>query len=163
MLVWNPWTYLAQQEEGMEVVIMHDGTNANFPWDQSEHQSSYTLSVWAMPEAFIRESPNSAKALMDVMLRGQEYVRDPANREEVLNMLVEWNDQPYELLDSLWDDYGFDTTIGDIYVRDMTIYTDFLFNAGRIDTQFDPMDYTYTGFLEDYNPEYVQIEGNWQP
>lgn len=163
MLVWNPWTYLAQQEEGMEVVIMHDGTNANFPWDQSEHQSSYTLSVWAMPEAFIRESPNSAKALMDVMLRGQEYVRDPANREEVLNMLVEWNDQPYELLDSLWDDYGFDPTIGDIYVRDMSIYTDFLFNAGRIDTQFDPMDYSYTGFLEDYNPEYVQIEGNWQP
>lgn len=164
MLVWNPWTYQAQQELGEEnVIIMHNGTQANFPWDQSDWQSSYTLSVWAMGEDFIRESPNSAKALMDVLLRGQEYVRDPANREEVLNMLAEWNDQPYELLDALWDDYHFDPTIGDTYMRDMQEYTDFLFNAGRIESEMDPLDYTYTGFLADYNPDYVQTEGNWQP
>ncbi len=163
MLVWNPWTYLAQQEEGLEVVIMSDGTTVNFPWDQGEFQSSYTLSVWAMSEDFIRQAPNSAHALMNVLLRAQEYVRDPANREEVLTMLAEWNDQPYELLDSLWDDYHFDPTIGETYIRDMQEYTTFLFDAGRIESQIDPLEYTYTGFLAEYNPDYVEIEGKWQP
>lgn len=163
MLVWNPWTYLAEQEEGMEVVIMHDGTTANFPWDQSEFQSSNTLSVWAMPADFIREAPNSAQALMDVLVRAQEYVRDPANRDEVVGMVAEWNDQPVELVEAIWDDYGWDTTINDVYIGDMNEYTTFLFDAGRIDSQMDPLDYTYTGLLSNINPDYVELEGNWSP
>lgn len=163
MLVWNPWTYLAEQEEGMDVVIMHDGTTANFPWDQSEFQASNTLSVWAMPADFISESPNSAQALMNVLVRAQEYVRDPANRDEVINMVAEFNDQPVELVEAIWDDYGWDTTINDVYIGDMNEYTTFLFDAGRIDSQMDPLDYTYTGLLSNINPDYVELEGNWSP
>lgn len=161
MVVWNPWTYNAEQE--IDVTVMHSGTVANFPWDDSEWQSSYTLSVWAMPEEFIREAPNSANAMMSVLLRAQEYVRDPENREEVIEMVAEWNDQPVELIDALWDDYNFDPTIGETYINDMTEYTEFLFEAGRIDDQLDPLDYTYTGFLAEYSEDYAEVEGAWAP
>lgn len=164
IIVWNPWPYQALQTEGLDAKVLHDGTTAYFPWDDgSSYQSTYTLSVWAMGEEFVRENPVAAQAIMDVMLRGQEYVRDPANREEVIQMVAEWNDQPIEMLESLWDDYPFDTTIGETYQNDMQVYTDFLADAGRIGDPMDPLDYTYTGLLNSYNPDYVEVEGNWQP
>jgi taurine transport system substrate-binding protein len=164
MVVWNPWTWNAQQEEGLEVVVLHDGTTSYFPWDEgTEWQSSYTLSVWAMSEDFIRNNPNAACSIMFAMLRGQEYVANPDNREEVIQMVADWNDQPVELVEATFDDYDWDTTIDDEYVRDMQEYTTFLFDAGRIEEELDPLDYTYTGFLSQYNPDYVVLEGNWQP
>ena len=163
MIVWNPWPFLALAEPELDVEIMHSGTEANFPWDDSAYQSSNTLSLWVMSEDFVRESPNAACAIVQVLLRGQEYVRDPENQEEVIELLAEWNDQPVELIEQMWADYSFDPTIGENYVRDMQAYTEFLFEAGRIDDQIDPLDYTYTGFVQGYNPEYVEVEGNWQP
>ena len=164
MIVWNPWPWNAQQEESVDVEILHDGTTAFFPWDDgTEWQSSFTLSVWAMSEDFIRDNPNAACGIMFSVLRGQEYVRDEANREEVIQLIADWNDQPIELVEASFPDYDFDTTIDEEYVRDQTEYTEFLFEAGRIDDQIDPMEYTYTEFLKMYNPDYVVLEGDWQP
>ena len=164
MIVWNPWPYQALATEGLDVSVMHNGTVASFPWDEgTESQTSNTLSVWVMGEEFVRENPIAAQAIMDVMLRAQEYVRDPANREEVVQMVAEWNDQPLELLEAMWEEYPFTPNIDATYVADMQTYTDFLAEAGRIGDPMDPLDYTYTGFLENYNPDYAGVTGAWQP
>lgn len=161
MIVWNPWWFLAAEE--IDIVNLHFGNRANFPWDDSEWQSSFTLSLWVMPEDFIREAPNSAAALMDVMLQAQAYVADPENREEVIEMVAEFNDQPIELVEATFDDYDWDTTIDESYVNDMEQYTEFLFEAGRIDDQLEPLSYTYTEFLGEFEEDLVELEGEWTP
>jgi ABC-type nitrate/sulfonate/bicarbonate transport system substrate-binding protein len=90
-------------------------------------------------------------------------VADPENREEVVAMISEYLDQPVEQNEALWDDYQFVNIFDEDYVRDMQAYTDFLFNAGRIDDPRDPLSYTYTGFMESYNPDNVVVPGEWAP
>ena len=163
-IVWNPWPYLASQTEGLDVEVLHSGTVGYFPWDENaEFQVSFTRSVWVMSEQFIRDNPNTACAVMQALLRGQEYVADPANRDAVVEQISTYMDQPVEQNQALWDDYQFDTTFDEAYVRDMQAYTEFLFDAGRIEDQLDPLSYTYTGFAQQFNPDLVQVEGTWQP
>jgi ABC-type nitrate/sulfonate/bicarbonate transport system substrate-binding protein len=133
-------------------------------WDEgSSVQVSFTRSLWVASEEFIRQNPNASHAMAQVLLRAQDYVNDPANREEVVQMISEFMDQPVEQNQALWDDYSFVNVFDEEYLRDMQEYTEFLFNAGRIDQQIDPLDYTYTGYVEEYDPTRVKIEGKWQP
>ena len=163
-IVWNPWPYLAMQEEGVEVEVLHSGTESFFAWDEGrEFQASFTRSLWVMGEDFIRDNPNAANAIMQVLYRAQDYVADPENREEVVELISEFLDQPVEQNEALWDDYQFVNIFDEDYVRDMEAYTEFLYEAGRIESMEDPMSYTYTGFMELYNPDNVVIEGEWTP
>jgi hypothetical protein len=45
----------------------------------------------------------------------------------------------------------------------MQAYTTFLYEAGRIESQLDPLSYTFTGFMEEYDPSLVQVQGQWTP
>ena len=163
-VVWNPWPYLAEQNEEVDVEILHTGTESNFAWDEDgEFQASFTRSVWVMSEDFIRNNPNTAAALMDVMHRAQDYVNDPDNQEEVIEIVATFLDQPIEQVEALWGDYTFESVFDDVYEADMQTYTDFLFEAGRIDDPQDPMSYTYTAFMETHNPDNVVVEGTWEP
>ena len=163
-VVWNPWPYLAENNEGVDAKIMHTGTVSYFPWDEGEEfQTSFTRSVWVMSEEFIRKNPNTARALMLALYRAQDYVADPANREEVITMISDFMEQDPAQNEALWDDYTFECIFDEAYVRDMETYTDFLYESGRIDDPQDPMSYTYTGFMSEYNPDNVVIEGTWEP
>lgn len=163
-ITWNPWPYLAETSEDVDAEILHNGTISNFPWDAGEEaQISYTRSVWVLSEDFIRDYPNTARALMLTLYRAQDYVADPANREEVVALISEYLDQPLEQNEVLWDDYSFENVFDEAYVRDLESYTNFLYESGRIEDQLDPMDYTYTGYMAEYDPERVVIEGNWEP
>lgn len=163
-ITWNPWPYLAETSEDVDAEILHNGTISNFPWDAGEEaQISFTRSVWVLSEDFIRDYPNTARALMLTLYRAQDYVADPANREEVVALISEYLDQPVEQNEALWDDYSFENIFDEAYVRDLESYTEFLYNSGRIEEKLDPMDYTYTGYMAEYDPERVVIEGNWEP
>jgi ABC-type nitrate/sulfonate/bicarbonate transport system substrate-binding protein len=164
MIVWPPWIYISQNDPNVEVEILHDGMVSHFPWDEgTESQVSFTRSLWVMSEDFIRENPNAARNIMLVMLRAQDYVSDPANREEVLTLVSEFLEQPREQVEAPWDGYPFESTFDEDYVRDQQEYADFLFNAGVIGEQIDPLEYTYTGYAEEYDPGLVTVPGNWQP
>jgi ABC-type nitrate/sulfonate/bicarbonate transport system substrate-binding protein len=163
-IVWNPWPYLAIENPEVDVQVMHDGTTSYFPWAENEpFQTSFTRSLFVTSEQFVRNNPNSARAMMQVLLRAQEYVRDPANRDEVVQLISDYLGQPVEQNQALWDDYDFDPVIDQDYVRDMQAYTDFLFESGRIDSRMDPLSYTYTEFLEEYDPGLVDVQGEWSP
>jgi ABC-type nitrate/sulfonate/bicarbonate transport system substrate-binding protein len=163
-VVWNPWPYLAEENEDVDVEILHTGTVSYFPWDEEEEfQTSFTRSVWVMSEDFIRDNPNAANAMMQVLFRAQDYVADPENRDEVIELISEFMDQPVEQNEALWDDYQFENVFDEDYVRDMTEYTEFLYEDGRIEEMVDPMEYTYTGFTEEYDADLVEIEGLWEP
>ncbi len=163
-LVWNPWPYLAVEDPDLDVEILHTGTVSNFPWDQgSELRTSSTRSLWVTSEDFIVNSPNAAAAMTEALLRGQEYVANPANRDEVITMVSEFLEQPVEQNEALWDGYEFTTAFDQAYVDDMQAYTEFLAETGRIADAMDPMSYTYTGFVERYDAALVDVEGDWSP
>jgi ABC-type nitrate/sulfonate/bicarbonate transport system substrate-binding protein len=164
MIVWPPWIYISQNDPNVEVEFLHNGMVSNFPWDAgTEAQVSFTRSIWVMSEEFIQQNPIAARNIMMVLLRAQDYVSDPQNREEVLTLVSEFLEQPREQVEDPWDDYLFESMFDEDYVRDQQEYTDFLFEAGVIEEQIDPLDYTYTGYVEEYDPSLVTIPGNWQP
>ncbi|MCB1152589.1 hypothetical protein KDL45_02980, partial [bacterium] len=91
------------------------------------------------------------------------YVANPANRAEVIRLFSEFQGQPIEQNEAIWDNYVFDPSFGESYVADMQAYTDFLAAAGRIGEPLDPMEYTYTGYVQEFRPNLVTVEGKWQP
>lgn len=129
---------------------------------------SHTNVPVVFTEAFIRKNPNAAKAILKVLLRGQAYCENPANKEEVMKIHQEFTEQPMEIIEMGWEPYWGHPDIpnGPInkrFVADMQNYTDFLAGHGRIKNPMSPLDYTYTAFLEEIRPEFVEIKGRWKP
>lgn len=162
LVAWQPWPYRASQE--LEVDFVNNGRVSGFPQDAGELvQTSHTRSVWVASEDFVRNNPNAANAMMKVMLRAQAYVANPANRAEVIRLFSEFQEQQIADNEAIWDDYIFDPSFGESYVNDMQAYTDFLAAAGRISDPQSPMSYTYTGYVEEFRPNLVTVQGTWQP
>jgi taurine transport system substrate-binding protein len=161
-LVWNPWPYLAQQRASVK--ILHTGTVSQFADDAGRRvQVSHTRSLFVASEEFVRRAPNAARAMMRVLLRAQAYVADPRNRDEVITTLSRFLQQPVEQNRALWGDYVFDPRFDKKYWEDMKVYTDFLAKTGRIRNPVDPLEYTYTGYVEEFNPALVTLKGRWRP
>ena len=163
VVVWQPWVYLIQQE--LDVDLLNTGTISGFPQDEGERvQTSHTRSLYVMSEDFVQNNPNAARAIMQVMLRAQAYAANPANRAEVIKLFSDFQDQPIEQNEAIWHNYVFDPSFGESYVTDMQTYTDFLAQVGRISEPIlDPMDYTYTDYVQEFRPNIVTVQGNWQP
>jgi ABC-type nitrate/sulfonate/bicarbonate transport system substrate-binding protein len=161
-LVWNPWPYLAQQRASVK--ILHTGIVSQFADDAGRRvQVSHTRSLFVASEEFVRRAPNAARAMMRVLLRAQAYVADPRNRDEVITTLSRFLQQPVEQNRALWGDYVFDPRFDKKYWEDMKVYTDFLAKTGRIRNPVDPLEYTYTGYVEEFNPALVTLKGRWRP
>ena len=79
----------------------------------------------------MRKNPIATRKMMEVLLRGQRYVADPKNKEEVLALFVEQTRQDHALTSAIWDEYAFDPVFDDRYVRDMQRTTDYLVASGR--------------------------------
>jgi len=129
---------------------------------------SHTNVPIVFTEDFIRKNPNAAKAILKVLIRGQEYCDNPANKEEVMKIHQEFTEQTMDIIEMGWDPYWGhpDLPNGPVnkrYVDDMQNYTDFLFKHGRIKEKMHPLDYTYTRFLKEIKPDYVNLEGRWTP
>jgi ABC-type nitrate/sulfonate/bicarbonate transport system substrate-binding protein len=129
---------------------------------------SHTNVPIVFTEDFIKKNPNAARAIIKVLLRGQEYCDNPANKEEVMKIHQEFTEQSMDIIRMGWDPYWGhpdlpNGPINDRYIKDMQNYTDFLYKHGRIKEKMDPLDYTYTDFLKEIKPELVQIDGRWKP
>lgn len=129
---------------------------------------SHTNVPIVFTEDFIRKNPNAAKAILKVLLRAQEYVDNPANKEEAMKIHQEFTEQPMEIIEMGWEPYWGhpelpNAPINEKFVADMQNYTDFLQRHGRIKEPIQhPLDYTYTGFLEEIKPELVELKGKWK-
>jgi ABC-type nitrate/sulfonate/bicarbonate transport system substrate-binding protein len=111
----------------------------------------------------VRDNPNAVDAMMRVLMRASRYVSDPANKEEVLQLFSEFQNQDIELNRALWDNYRFDPTFDENYVADMEATANFLEATGRIRDRMDVLDYTYTDPVAKADSSLVEVEGKWQP
>jgi ABC-type nitrate/sulfonate/bicarbonate transport system substrate-binding protein len=162
ILAWEPWPYRALQETDAEVV--HTGLVSHFAANDGEPvQISHNRSIFVASQDFVRDNPNTVDALMRVLMRASRYVADPANKEEVLKLFSEFQDQDIELNRAIWDNYVFDPTFDDDYVADMEATADFLEATGRIRDRMDVLEYTYTEPVAKVDPALVEVEGRWQP
>ncbi|MHC4181924.1 MAG: ABC transporter substrate-binding protein [Planctomycetota bacterium] len=131
-------------------------------------QFSHTNVPIAFSEDFIRKNPNAAMAILKVLLRGQAFVEDPANKDEAMRIHKEYAEQPMDIIELGWDVYWNHPSypnghINQMYVDDMQNYTDFQERKGAIKNPVPAIEYTYTGFLKEIKPEFVEIEGKWTP
>jgi ABC-type nitrate/sulfonate/bicarbonate transport system substrate-binding protein len=162
ILAWEPWPYRALQEADAEVV--HTGLVSHFDANDGEQvQISHNRSIFVASEEFVRANPNTVDALMRVLMRASRYVADPANKEEVLKLFSDFQDQDIEVNRALWDNYVFDPTIDENYVADMEATAAFLEATGRIRDRMDVLEYTYTEPVAKVAPSLVEVEGRWQP
>ena len=162
ILAWEPWPYRALQETDSKVV--HTGLVSHFDANDGEQvQISHNRSVFVASQDFVRDNPNTVDALMRVLMRASRYVADPANKEEVLKLFSDFQNQDIEVNRALWDNYVFDPTLDQNYVADMEATADFLEATGRIHDRMDVLDYTYTEPVAKVDPSLVKVEGKWQP
>lgn len=162
IVFWEPWPYLALQDQDTKVV--HTGTMSGFAQNEGEEvQVSNNRTVWVASQDWVRDNPNAANAVIDVLVKAQKYVSDPANHDEVLKIFSDFQDQPLEMNVALLDNYTFDATVDERYVEDMNAVTEFLKATNRIQDAMDPLSYTYSAPLKAADPDLVKIDGGWTP
>ena len=115
-----------------------------------EAQISFTRSVWVLSEDFIRDYPNTARALMLTLYRAQDYV---AVRRTAKSRGADFGiPRPAGRAER--------SAVGRLFVREHLrrglrarpeSYTEFL-QLGSHRGKLDPMDYTYTGYMAEYDP-----------
>jgi ABC-type nitrate/sulfonate/bicarbonate transport system substrate-binding protein len=153
LLVWPPAAYKVKDI-------------ATYMFDSKDFSHTNVPMVFA--ESFLKKYPNTAKAIMEVMYRGQDWCADQSNWEEAKAIHAKRSEQPLELVEEMWLDYWNpmqpNGNLDDDYVEDFRGYTEFQKATGRIREPIeDILEYTYTGVLEEIKPEYVMVEGQWTP
>ena len=162
IVFWEPWPYLALSQQDTKVV--HTGTKSGFAQNMDEDvQVSNNRTVWVASQDWVRDNPNATNALVKVLVETQAYVSDPANKDEVLKIFSDFQEQPMEMNQDLLSNYTFDATIDEAYVEDMNAITTFLQETNRIQQPQDPLSYTYSDPLAAANADLVKIEGLWKP
>jgi ABC-type nitrate/sulfonate/bicarbonate transport system substrate-binding protein len=153
LLVWPPAAYKVKDV-------------ATYMFDSKEFSHTNVPMVFA--ESFLKKYPNTARTIMEVMYRGQDWCADQSNWDEAKAIHAKRSEQPLELVEEMWLDYWNpmqpNGNLDDDYVEDFRGYTDFQKATGRIQEPIeDILEYTYTGLLEEIKPAYVKVEGQWTP
>jgi hypothetical protein len=99
---------------------------------------------------------------MAVLVRGQNYVANPANRTEVLDLVARETKQDRALVEAIWGDYDFNPAFDQGYVADMESMSGYLVASGRIKTPRHPLDYTYSDPVAAADPALVRVPGRWK-
>ncbi|HUG61549.1 MAG TPA: ABC transporter substrate-binding protein [Methylomirabilota bacterium] len=162
IIFWEPWPYQAVKD--LDAKIVHSGTKSFFEGNSGEDVPvSNNRTVWVASQDWVRDNPNATKALVGVLRKAQEWVNDPANQAEALQIFSDAQDQPLEMNQALLDNYTFDPAIDQAYVEDMAAIADFLEETNRIQDRRDVLTYTYSDPLKAIDPSLVAVEGGWQP
>jgi len=153
LLVWPPAAYKVRDV-------------ATYMFDSKEFSHTNVPMVFA--ESFLKKYPNTARALMEVLYRGQDWCADQSNWDEAKKIHAKRSEQPLELVEQMWLDYWNPKQpnghLDQDFVEDFRGYTDFQKATGRIREPIeDILEYTYTGILEEIKPSYVKVEGTWTP
>ncbi len=162
IIFWEPWPYKALNE--LDTKVIHTGTKSHFADNDGEDvEVSNNRTVWVASQDWVREHPNATKALVKVLLKAQAYVSDPKNRDEVLKIFSDFEDQPLEMNKALLDNYTFDPSIDQAYVDDMAAIGDFLEETNRIHDRRNVLTYTYCEPMKEVDPSLVTVDCQWQP
>ena len=162
LLIWEPWPFRALDE--IDAKVVHTGLTSFFESNKGETvQVSNNRSMFVASQEFVRDNPHTVQAMMEVLLRAQKYVADPANKDEVIGLFSEFQKQPVAMNDALFDNYVFNPTFDDAYVADMEAISAFLESTGRIKNPMAVLDYTYTEPVASIDPALVKVEGGWAP
>lgn len=161
LLCWQPWAHNALKLG--TTTMLHSGTTSGFAANKGAAVAvSATRSIFVASEEFVRRHPNATRILMAVLVRGQKYVADPANRTEVLDLVAAQTRQDRALVEAIWGDYTFNPAFDEAYVRDMESMAAYLVASGRLRTPKHPLDFTYSDPVAAADPALVRLPGRWK-
>lgn len=161
MLCWQPWGFNALKSGTTELI--HSGTESGFAKNKNEKvQVSYTRSIFVASQDFVKKNPIATRKMMAVLVRGQKYVADPKNKNEVIDLFCQQTKQDKALATAIWGDFTFDPSIDNAYVRDMKAMTDYMLASGRIKTAKDVLEYTYSDPVAAVDPALVKVAGRFK-
>lgn len=165
LVIWNPWPAQFEKDHpDIPIQYLWENNVSYFPWaDGEEMKASNSRMVFVLKEDFVKDNPNSSEALMSAMFKAQQWLADPANRDEAIAIFAKYTEYPTDVIEKIWDDYVFEPNLDAAYLTDMQAYTDFLAGVGAIKDPQDPASYTYPAFVAEVDPSAADIEGAWQP
>jgi len=161
LLCWQPWGHNALKLGN--TTMLHSGTTSGFAANKGAAAAvSATRSIFVSSEEFVRRNPNATRILMAILVRGQKYVANPANRTEVLDLVAAQTRQDRALVEAIWGDYDFNPAFDDAYVADMQSMSGYLVASGRLRTPKHPLDYTFSDPVAAADPALVRVPGRWK-
>ena len=162
IIVWDPFATQARDAAGGR--FLYSDNISHFKQDDgTAFAASHTLVPIVFSEQYLRDHPNTAKAIVKVIVKATEWVLDPANKDEAIQIFAKATERKPESIAADWSEYFFNPALDQKYLDDMRNYTAFMEKTGRISNAIDPLDYTYTGILKEIDPSTAQIEGKWKP
>lgn len=160
IIVWEP--FATQAKDAVDGEFIFADNISYFEKDKgTPFAASRTMVPIVFSEQFLADNPNTAKAIVEVLIKATEWIRDPANKEEAIKIHAKLTERTEESVAGDWDGFFWNPALDEKYLDDMRNYTAFMEKAGRISNPLDPLKYTYTGILEEIDPKYAKIKGEW--
>ncbi len=126
------------------------------PGKEGERRIYGDHSVLFATDAFIKEQPNTVKAVIAALLKANEFIS--SNKSEATQILAkEFGLEPAEMADVMASN-NYTLAINDEMVRDLDQVADFLFGLKRIQSQPKAREWIEPDLLRAVRPQLVQIK-----
>lgn len=152
--VWEPNTTRARRIANGKLLV--SGTKSMIPGKEGERRIYGDHSVLFATDAFIKEQPNTVKAVIAALLKANEFIS--SNKSEATQILAkEFGLEPAEMADVMASN-NYTLAINDEMVRDLDQVADFLFGLKRIQSQPKAREWIEPDLLRAVRPQLVQIK-----
>jgi NitT/TauT family transport system substrate-binding protein len=95
ILIWEPFTTRAIRDNGG--VLMHTGVRSFIPGREGTYRVYYNYGVVFMAEDFIQKNPETTRAFLRGLVKAQDFLAQPGNRDEAAQIVAQPLGMPVDL------------------------------------------------------------------
>jgi len=160
VVVWEPWVSNLMAETGG--VKLHTGGTSYFEGNNGEAKVvDWTRTVLTTLEGTAKDHPGTVDAVLRAYVKAQAFITDPANKDEVVAIFSEFQEQEAGFNSKLFDSFEFSLALDDRFLDGMNIPLGYLEDIGRIKEKINVLDYVHTAPLAAADASSVSLTGGY--
>lgn len=136
VLIWQPHTTRAIRDSGG--VLMHTGVRSFIPGREGSYRVYYNYGVVFMAEDFIQKNPNTTEAFLRALVKAQDYLVQPGNRNEVAQIIAQPLGMPADIARQVLGENEYFMKITPEWLRIMQQEVAFYVNAKMLKKAVEP-------------------------
>lgn len=153
VLIWQPHTTRAIRESGG--VLMHTGVRSFIPGREGAYRVYYNYGVVFMADDFIQKNPNTTEAFLRGLVKAQDYLAQPANRNDVAQIIAQPLAMPVDVARQVLGENEYFMKITPEWLKIMQQEVSFYVNAKMLKKAVEPKTLVDGTVLRKIRPDLV--------
>jgi ABC-type nitrate/sulfonate/bicarbonate transport system substrate-binding protein len=159
---WEPYLFAAAQKRPTE--LLHSGRTSHFSSNKgAKVVIAPAHGVLVAREDFVRSNPNATRAFMRALVKAQEFINDPKNQEDLVQISAKRMSQRDDYIRASLQRFRLRLDVDATLESDLQSVAEFMKQTGRLKSEPAFRTWLYAEPLKTAKPEWVQLSGTWRP